>query len=163
MKIQNHLHLLVAGPAVLALVALLLPGLAKASVISEEAAVGPYTVTLKVLPAESFSGAKAEMVREGGAQPNTLTGPTHPNHHMVVFVTKSGKQVEDAKVAISYRRLSPEMGEWMTLPVVRMHMAGRGFETTHYGNNVSLAPGSYEIRVTVNGKGPAKFRFSLPS
>lgn len=163
MKIQNHRHLLIAVPSVLALVAMLMPGLAKASVIREKGAAGPYSVTLKVLPAESFSGAKGEMVRDGGAQPNTLTRPTHPNHHLVAFVAEGGTPVENARVAISYRRLSPKAGKWTRFPVVRMHVAGQGLKTTHYGNNVRLAPGSYQAHVTVNGKGPARFRFSVPS
>jgi uncharacterized protein involved in high-affinity Fe2+ transport len=69
--------------------------------------------------------------------------------------------VEDAEVAISYRRLSSKMGEWTRLPVVRMHLAGKSLDSTHYGNNVKLDPGSYEARVIVNGKGPAVFLFSL--
>jgi hypothetical protein len=42
-----------------------------------------------------------------------------------------------------------------------MHVTGHGLATTHYGNNVRLGPGKYEARVTVNGQGPANFRFSL--
>jgi hypothetical protein len=40
-------------------------------------------------------------------------------------------------------------------------VAGEGMNTTHYGNNVKLAPGTYEALVTVNGQGPAIFHFSL--
>lgn len=76
---------------------------------------------------------------------------------------ESGKPVEDAAVEISYRRLSSKVAAWKKLPVVRMHVAGDGLETTHYGNNVDLPSGNYEVRVAVNGKGPVTFRFSLPS
>ena len=145
---------------------LLAPLAAQAQTISKTAKTGDYSITLKVLPAESFSGPHADMVRDGGAEPNDINGPEHPNHHLVAFVKENGKPVENAKVSISYREISPDKGEWMSLPVVRMHMAGMnmagmGLETTHYGNNVKLSPGKYETRVTVNDSKPAVFHFSL--
>jgi hypothetical protein len=144
-----------------AITSLLLPMAAHAANISKTAVAGTYSVTLKVLPAESFSGPKAEMARDGGAEPNKLNGPAHPNHHMVAFVTEGGKPVENATVAISYRRLSSRMSQWMNLPIVKMHLAGEGLDTTHYGNNLELSSGSYVVRVTVNGKDHAMFHFSL--
>lgn len=158
-KICSYPLLAAALPLVLGI--LLVAGVAQAKTVSKTAKAGVYSVNLKVLPAESFTGTKAEMVRDGGAEPNTLNGPEHPNHHMVAFVKENGKPVENAQVEISYRQLSPKMGTWMTLPVVRMHVSGHGLETTHYGNNVRLTPGRYEVHVTVNGNGPASFRFSL--
>lgn len=134
---------------------------AQAQEINETAMTGVYSVTLKVMPAESFSGPNAEMIRDAGARPNQLDGPTQPNRHLVAFVKESGKPVKKAMVSISYRELSPKRGDWMSLPVVRMHVAGKGLETTHYGNNVKLEPGKYEARVTVNGSEPATFHFSL--
>ncbi len=145
----------------LALGVLFAPPVAQAQEISKTGMAGTYSVTLKVMPAESFIGPHAAMVRDGGAQPNLLNGPERPNHHFVAFVRESGKPVEKATVAISYREVSPKKGDWMPLPVVRMHVAGKGPETTHYGNNVKLAPGSYEARVTVNGSESAIFQFSL--
>jgi hypothetical protein len=53
------------------------------------------------------------------------------------------------------------MGAWTKLPVVRMHMTGKGLKSTHYGNNLKLDAGGYEVRVTVDGSGPAIFRISL--
>ncbi len=140
---------------------LLLTAVGQAKPISKTAKAGVFSVTLKVLPAESFLGPHAAMVRDAGAEPNTLKGPEHPNHHMVAFVKENGKPVENATVDISYRKLSPKMGAWTALPVVRMHVAGHSLATTHYGNNVRLGPGRYEARVTVNGNGPATFLFRL--
>lgn len=140
---------------------LLVPVAAHAQTISKTAKTGGYSVTLKVLPAESFTGPNAEMARDGGAEPNDINGPEHPNHHLVVFVKEKGKPVEDATVSIRCRKVAPVRGEWMSLPVVRMHVAGKGLQTTHYGNNVKLDPGKYETRVSVNGSEPAKFHFSL--
>ena len=139
------------------------PSSAQAQEISKTAMAGKYSVTLKVLPAESFSGPGAEMVRDGGAQPDELNGPAQPNHHLVAFIKESDKPVEKATVAITYRESSSKTAKWMTLPVARMHVAGKGPDTTHFGNNVKLDPGNYEVRVTVNGSGPATFDFSLPN
>jgi hypothetical protein len=157
---------LVAGALGLAL----LPGAAPAQAVSKTAMAGPYAVTLKVLPAESFSGPGAAMARDAGAEAAMINGPEHPNHHMVAFVKRDGKPVERATVTISYRRVpaskmgkTSKAGPWTKLPVARMHVAGQSLKTTHYGNNVSLEPGTYQARVTVNGKGPAIFRFTLQS
>ncbi len=136
-------------------------GVAHAQVVSKTAMAGAYSVSLKVLPAESFMGPHAAMAHDAGAAPVTLNGPEHPNHHMVVFVKKDGKPVENATVGIVYRELSPHMGKWITLPVARMHVAGKSLATTHYGNNLKIGPGSYEARVTVNGTSTATFHFML--
>jgi uncharacterized protein involved in high-affinity Fe2+ transport len=140
---------------------LFLPRVARSQTVSRTATAGAYTITLKVLPAESFEGSHAEMMRDSGADANQMNGPMHPNHHLVAFVKKDGRPVEDAKVAISYRKLSDKTGAWTDLPVVRMHMNGMGLDSTHYGNNVNLPPGKYEVRVTVNGETPVTFQFSL--
>jgi hypothetical protein len=138
---------------------LLVPTASHAQNINEVARSGPYTVNLKVLPAESFHGAHAEMAHDAGAMAMAVDGPEHPNHHLVVFVKKDGKPVEDAKVGIAYRQSAWK--QWKELPVARMHVAGKGVATTHYGNNVSLGPGKYEVRVTVNSQPFATFRITL--
>jgi hypothetical protein len=145
----------------LAFGALLLPLVTYAENVSQTAKAGAYTVTLKVLAAESFMGPHAEMMRDSGAQADPVNGPGRPNHHLVVFLTKDDKPVENADVSISFRKLSPKAGSWTKLPVVRMHVAGKGTDTTHYGNNLRMEPGSYEARVTVNGSAHARFRFTL--
>lgn len=139
----------------------LLPIVARAQNVSKMARAGAYSLTLKVLPVESFTGPKAEMVRDGGAEPNLLNGPEHPNHHMVVFVKLKGKPVENATVDISYRKLSPHPSNWKQLPVVRMYVKGHGLATTHYGNNLKLSPGKYAVQVGVNGGMPATITFLL--
>jgi len=140
---------------------LLSPRAAQAQNVSQTAMAASYSVTLKVLPPESFHGPKAEMVRDGGAEPNRLNGPAHPNHHLVAFIEANRKPLEHGKVEIRYRSASSKTGKWTTLPVVRMRVAGKGPGSTHFGNNVELPAGDYEVRVTVDGKGPATFHFSL--
>lgn len=128
--------------------------------LSQTAQVGHYSVTLKVMLAESFNGPQPEMIRDGGAPANEVDGPNPPNNHLAAFVTEDGKPVQNANVEISYRSVFRNDGEWIVLPVASMHAAGKGLETTHFGNNVTLPADGYEVRVTVNGTGPVTFRFS---
>jgi hypothetical protein len=158
---SNFFRISPAAALIFALAIVLVPGIAQTNKISETAMAGDYSVTLKVLPAESFSGAHEEMIRDGGAQPELTHSAAHPNHHLVVFIRKHGKPLEQAVVDISYRVLSSSESSWTNLPVVRMHVAGKGLGTTHFGNNVKLLAGSYEVRVTVDGSAPATFKFSL--
>lgn len=123
--------------------------------------VGPDSVTLKVLPAESFKGPNAKMAWDDGAKPVLLSHSPAPNHHLVAFIKKGERPVEKANVKIRYRQLMPAKGEWKSLPVARMHVAGKGLATTHFGNNVNLKPGGYEVKVTVNNNAPALFLFKL--
>jgi len=139
----------------------MIPGVTRAQNISKTQKAGKVSVTLKVLPAEHFKGSDVEMKWDGGAKPDYIQGSSMPNYHLVTFVKKKGKPVEDASVTISYRELSPNKTDWMSLPVARMHVAGKSLKTTHYGNNAKLADGNYEARVTVNDNPPATFRFSL--
>jgi len=148
-----------AASLTLAGVALLAPHVARAQNVSKTAMAGAYTVTLKVLPAEAFEGKNAEMVRDGGSEPNLLNGSEPPNHHLVAFVKKDGKPVEKGIVNIDYRPAGG--GTWLPLPVVRMHVKGKGLDTTHFGNNLSMVPGNYDARVTVNGSPPAIFHFAV--
>jgi len=129
--------------------------------VTETAMGGPYSITLKVLPAESFSGPDAAMTWDSGAKAVLLDSPLHPNHHMVVFVKRDGKPVEDANVVIRYRETNPKESSWMTLPVARMHMTGKSMATTHYGNNAEFAPGNYVADVTVDGGKAVVFHFTL--
>jgi hypothetical protein len=161
MKEKRNTRSSLAAALILALGVLIAPFAVRAQVVSKTAKAGAYTVNLKVLPAESFTGPHSEMTRDGGAQPNLLAGPEHPNHHMVAFIQEGGKPVESATVSISYLRLSARRGAWTTLPVVRMRVTGKGLETTHFGNNLMLPAGTHEVRVTVNGSAPATFRFSV--
>lgn len=124
---------------------------------------GDYSVTLELLPPASFTGSKADLVRDGGAEPTRLGGSKPPNHRFAVFVMDNGKPVEQAQVVILYRGAGAQTGWWVRLPVTRMHVAGKGLDTTQFGNNVQLAPGIWEVRVSVNGEGAATFRFVVHS
>lgn len=130
--------------------------------------VDGYTINLKLLPAEPFvakSKAKVPdnagaMVNGSGAMPMKKGGPGNPNHHLVVFISRNGKPVEHAHVKMSYRMKGSSKWSMTKLPVTRMWVAGHGEKTTHYGNNVHLDPGMYQVQVTVNGKAKADFHLS---
>jgi hypothetical protein len=129
--------------------------------VSETKSTKNYTITLKVLPAGPFNGKDAKMVRDGGAAPLSMMSSPPPNFRLVVFIEKDGKPVVDAKVQMSYSASRKGSMITMRLPAVRMHEAGKGPETTHFGNNVILKPGEYQVNVTVNGTDHAVFRFKV--
>lgn len=142
---------------------LLAPAAVYANVISKTARAGTYSVTLKVLPAETFGSTRGDMKWDGGARTIHVNGLNHPDHHLVAFVKEYGKPVEHAKVSIYYRNLSQNVSSWIRLPVARMQVEGKGPGTTHYGNNVRLPQGTYEAEVRVNQGSPAMFQFTVAS
>jgi hypothetical protein len=144
--------------AALAAATLVFSTASRAQNINQVAQSGPYTFNLKVLPPESFHGPNAAMAHDSGAMAMAENGPEHPNYHLVVFIKKNGKPVENAHVTIAYRQ--SQWTHWKELPVARMHVAGKGPETTHYGNNVNLAPGKYDVRVKADANS-ATFRITL--
>lgn len=152
-----------AGAALaFALVSLPAPAATHPQAGSQTAMAGTYSVTLRLMPAASFAGPRATMAWDGGAKPRPVTAPDRPDRRLVAFVTKHGKDVTDALVAIRYRELAPRRGDWTSLSVARMHVAGAGPDTTQFGNNVRLVAGDYEVYVTVNASPPAIFYFPVP-
>ncbi len=127
--------------------------------------VGDYRVELHVLPAEPFfskadiaaKNIKEGMEIEGGATPVPPDADSHPNHHLVVHVfdKKTSKAVTDATVTMSFvardAKAKPT-GASSEVPVVVMQAVGKGPASTHYGNNVTMPAGRYDVTVTVNGK-----------
>ncbi|MGA7964529.1 MAG: hypothetical protein WCB49_01260 [Gammaproteobacteria bacterium] len=134
---------------------------AQAKPVSQSATIGSYQVTLKVLPAEAFTGADEKMAWDGGARPELVGSKSHPNHHLVVFVAKDGKPVENATVRIHYRALDTPTEHWKTLPVARMYVKGKSRGTMHYGNNVHLTPGNYAAKVQIGNSLAHAFHFTV--
>ncbi len=48
-------------------------------------------------------------------------------------------------------------GVAVSVPVVEMQVAGKGPQSTHYGNNVFMRAGTYRVAVSINGSVPAVF------
>jgi hypothetical protein len=123
---------------------------------------GDYEVRIEVKPPGPYTGPKAELLRDGGDQPLERIGSLSPNHRLVVTVLENNRPVEQATVVILYRNFQPpHVGPWLRLPVVRTHVAGKGPESTQFGNNVRIGPGLCQVSVSVNGEGALNARFLL--
>ena len=125
---------------------------------------GPYRVELQVLPPEPFytraqvtaRDLKSGMLVMGGAAPEQPGAAVDPNHHLIVHVfnRKTGQALTDARVTLKYQwvdTMGDALGTVKNVPVVVMQAIGHGAQSTHYGNNVSLLPGTYRVMVDVNG------------
>lgn len=120
---------------------------------------------LHVMQAEPFYSAdqvKADpslkgMLIVGGAKPLQPDANPKPNCHLIVHVfnAKTDKPLSDAKVSMKYQLLGKDgkpQGPAKDVPVAIMQVIGKGAATTHYGNNVVLPDGTYDVTVVANGK-----------
>jgi hypothetical protein len=147
---------------------------AQAKVVKMTHKAGAYSVELNLLNAEPFGAPMSGMsegqmgmvmVAKGGADPVKPDSPSHPNHHLVVHIydAASHKVVSDAKVTISFTPVGVDgkpTGPATQVPVAIMEASGKGAASTHYGNNVTMPPGSYRVEFTVNGA-ITTFRFKV--
>jgi hypothetical protein len=137
---------------------------ASAADVMRTKTIGTYRVELHVLQAEPFFSKEdvaaqhptEGMEIEGGATPVMLDAASHPNHHLVVHVfdKKIGQVVTDATVTMNFASLDRKgksAGAPIEVPVVVMQAIGKGPSSTHYGNNVTMPAGRYQVRVTVSG------------
>jgi hypothetical protein len=138
---------------------------ANAADVMQTKTVGAYRVELHVLPAEPFFSKQEVadkhvtegMEIEGGAAPVAPDAASHPNHHLIVHVfdKRTGKAVTDATVTLSFVALDGKgnpAGTPNDVAVVVMQAIGKGPASTHYGNNVTMPAGPYNVTVTVNGQ-----------
>jgi hypothetical protein len=133
--------------------------------------VGPFRVMLAVLPAEPFlTKAQAErgasgMLAVGGASPVDPSAPSHPNHHLVIHVydRTDGRVLRAGHVTMSFTRMNhgSVSGAPVIVPVVEMEAAGKGPQSTHYGNNVFMRAGAYRVAVSINGSARTVFTVQL--
>jgi len=135
--------------------------------------VGQYRFELEVLPPEPFytkTQVESEHIKKGmlvirGAAPVQPGANSHPDHHLVVhlFDEASGKAVTGAQVTMRYQRLTQDgepAGPATRVPVTEMQVIGKGPSTTHYGNNVTLPSGSYQVTIEANNT-TAKFAIKV--
>jgi hypothetical protein len=128
---------------------------------------GPFRVALAVLPAEPFltkaeiGHAASGMIAVGGAAPVFPSAPSHPNHHLIVHIydRATGRALRGGHVAMRFTRLDrgPTAGVTMSVPVVEMQAAGKGPQSTHYGNNVFMGAGMYRVVVSIDGSARTSF------
>jgi hypothetical protein len=148
---------------VISALAILYP--AVAGHVMKDTTVGGYKIELHVVPAEPFfTDREVEehqvtegMLIMGGATPMAPDAVPRPNHHLVVHVydAKTGKALTGAKVTMKFQNLDEKgtlSGGSINVPVVIMQAIGKGVESTHYGNNVSMPSGTYLVTVSVNNK-----------
>lgn len=127
--------------------------------------IGTNRVELHVLPAEPFFSkdeVATKQIKDGmevqsGATPVMPDAASHPNHHLVVHVfdNKTQQAITDATVTMNYASLDREgkpAGALVEVPVVIMQAIGKGPSSTHYGNNVTMPAGRFQVTVAVNGK-----------
>ena len=129
------------------------------------ATVDGMRIELHILSAEPFFTAdevktkkvKAGMLKISGAEPLLLEADTYSNRHLVahIFDAKTGKAITTATVSIEFHKLGTKgkpIGNSINVPIVIMQAIGKGLESTHYGNNVVMPAGTYQITVVANGK-----------
>lgn len=141
------------------LVGMLLAGRADASSAGHTQSisrhVGKWTITVNLLPAQSFThvvkrSTRGEMYLRGG-RGHPLPA-SRANHQLVVFLQHDGYPATHANVRLWYQLEKRRHAGWHKVPVVRMEVAGKGTKTMHYGNNVLLTPGMYDVSVSVNSR-----------
>jgi hypothetical protein len=148
-----------------AMVVMLIGAAANAADVTQTKTVGPYRIELNVYPAEPFftkqevadKHVQNGMEIEGGAAPVAMDAASHPNHHLVVHVfdKQGGKAETAASVTMRFEPVDSKgksAGAAQEVPVVIMQAIGKGPQSTHYGNNVTMPAGRYRVTVTVNGK-----------
>lgn len=138
---------------------------------SQEQKTAHYLLDLKIGPAEQMFSTDdpaahrpttGEVMVDGDMSMAGMSMAVGDERHLEVHVytLDKGDVVTDAKVAITVTGPSSKTTE--EVPVVKMYGVVEGPSDTHYGNNVSLPPGTYSIAVTVNGES-AEFTVSVPA
>jgi hypothetical protein len=144
-------------------------GMLRAGEVTRDTTVNGMHIQLHVLPAEPFftkdqvsaGKAKEGMLIMGGAKPLPPDAESKPNSHLVVHVfdALTDKAITNAKVKMSYQ--AGQSDRPVDVPVVVMQAIGKGEQSTHYGNNVSLPDGPLTISLIVNGK-KLKLKVTIP-
>ncbi|HLJ59392.1 MAG TPA: hypothetical protein VKZ50_06655 [bacterium] len=135
-----------------------------------------YRLTLQIGPMETmYSKADAAKMHPtageimvGGAMVmpgDAMAGQTSPmatdTRHLEVHVTSlaTGKVVTDAMCQITVTNEATKTSQ--TVPIAVMYGVKEGPADWHYGNNVSMASGTYTVKVVVNGE-QALFHVTIP-
>ena len=142
-------------------IALVLSGVAFAAgmaMMTQQAHTAHYRLVLGVGPAEPmYSQADAAkthptsgMIVTGGQMP--MSAMTMNTRHVVVHVYSlaTGNVVTTATCTITL--VNRGTGMRTAVPIVTMYSAEQGQSSWHYGNNVTMPPGAYDITVTANGE-----------
>ncbi|HLJ58140.1 MAG TPA: hypothetical protein VKZ50_00225 [bacterium] len=101
------------------------------------------------------------MAMSGGAMIGQTGAMTTDTRHLEVHVASlaTGKVTTDATCQITVTNEATKASQ--VVPIAMMYGVKEGTSDWHYGNNVSMAPGSYTVKVVVNGE-PALFHVTIP-
>lgn len=131
----------------------------RVSVIKQQKVVAGYSLVLQLGPTQTMSdmASKTGAMTVGGKSA-TCRMPANAmvrhgakcNYHISVLVknASTNKIVLNAHVAITMRNLRKHTS--VSVPIMMMVGAG-GLRDFQYGNNITVAAGSYAVVVTVNG------------
>lgn len=121
---------------------------------------GSYRITLQIGPMEQMytqAQYKHKHPKQGevmlrGTMAMGGMGMGKMNHHLEVHVLSraTGHVVDNAMVSISYQAKDGMSMSPTKVPVAVMMGIGMGMSDVHYGNNVSMAAGTYTVMVKVN-------------
>lgn len=142
-------------------------------VVKQEAQTTHYRFALQIGPKEPmYSKAEAakthptsgEVMVSGRMTEMTMpmaSGMAMDERHLEVSVTSraTGKTVTNARVRITVTDDSTKKA--VAVPVAAMYGVKEGPSDWHYGNNVSMPPGTYTVEVVVNGE-RGTFHVTIP-
>ena len=139
--------------------------------IKSEAQTAHYRLELQIGPTEKMFmpadvAAKhltdGEVMVGGSMSPMGMSMDMADTRHLEVHAhsLEGGKAVTDADVAIAVTNSDTKKVE--DVPAAKMYGIKEGPSDTHFGNNVSMPPGSYRIDVTLNGE-KAEFNVVVPA
>jgi 5-hydroxyisourate hydrolase-like protein (transthyretin family) len=144
-----------------------------AKVVQQTTQAGPYRLILMIGPLEKMytqaqvkqSHPKSGEVMIRGTMVMGGMGMTMgdaPNHHLEVHVLlkSTGKAVSNATVKIGVWSAKGKLVQ--QVPIAVMQGVKAGANDIHYGNNVALKDGTYQVRVQV-GSVKATFNVMLSS
>jgi hypothetical protein len=161
----SHRHAATAVVLSLAFLAWIGGGPARAAMnaggtVTKTVAAGPYKLTLNIGPLEPMytmtqvrkTHPKSGEIMVSGVMAMSGMGMngSMPNHHLELHVYdgKSGKTITRAMVAITVR---DAMGKLLQrVPIATMYGLKEGMPDFHFGNNVALKNGTYQVVTRVN-------------
>ena len=119
------------------------------------------TDAAKIHPTAGEIMVGGAMAMSGGAMTGQTGAMATDTRHLEVHVTSlaTGKVVTDATCQIIVTNEATKTSR--AVPIAMMYGVKEGQADWHYGNNVSMPPGTYTVKVVVNGE-QALFHVTIP-
>jgi hypothetical protein len=140
--------------------------------VKQQAQTAHYRLELKIGPTEKMFTA-GQVAKQQPAEGEVMVGGTMSmgmspmsmdmgdTRHLEVHVYSldKGAVVTDARVVIAVMNIASKKAQKVS--AAKMYGIKEGPSDTHYGDNVSMPPGNYGIKITVNGE-KAEFTVAIP-